>query len=225
MAKQTLMGWSSGKDSAWALHVLRQRTDIDVVGLFTTVNQNHQRVAMHAVRLELLQRQAEAVGLPLYTLDIPHPCSNKKYESVMNNFVEESVARGIDCMAFGDLFLEDVRQYRENQFKDTGITPIFPLWKKPTDLLAEEMLSNGLRAFTTCIDPRKMPPSFVGRQFDRSFLDDLPESVDPCGENGEFHTFAVDGPMFHQPVAIHVGEIVEREGFVFADLIPGVRPS
>ena len=225
MAKQTLMGWSSGKDSAWALHVLRQRTDIDVVGLFTTVNQNHQRVAMHAVRLELLQRQAEAVGLPLYTLDIPHPCSNKKYESVMNNFVEESVARGIDCMAFGDLFLEDVRQYRENQFKDTGITPIFPLWKKPTDLLAEEMLSNGLRAFTTCIDPRKMPPSFVGRQFDRSFLDDLPESVDPCGENGEFHTFAVDGPMFHQPVAIHVGEIVEREGFVFADLIPGVKLS
>jgi len=123
-------------------------------------------------------------------------------------------------MAFGDLFLEDVRQYRENQLKDTGITPVFPLWKKPTDLLAEEMLTSGLRAFTTCIDPRKMPPSFVGRQFDRSFLDDLPESVDPCGENGEFHTFAIDGPMFHQPVAIHVGEIVEREGFVFADLIP-----
>jgi uncharacterized protein (TIGR00290 family) len=222
MKKKTLLSWSSGKDSAWALHLLRQRDDIEVVGLFTTVNAEFQRVAMHAVRLELLKLQAEAVGLPLGTLNIPYPCSNLQYESVMKAFVDASVEKGIDCMAFGDLFLQDIRIYREEKLKDTGITPIFPLWQIPTDRLARQMISEGMRAYLTCIDPKKLPPCFAGREFGPSFLDELPESVDPCGEYGEFHTFAVDGPMFKKPIEVHVGEIVERDGFIFADLYPRV---
>ncbi|MBI3610445.1 MAG: adenine nucleotide alpha hydrolase [Nitrospirae bacterium] len=220
MRKKTLLSWSSGKDSAWALHLLRQRDDIEVVGLFTTVNAEFQRVAMHAVRLELLKRQAEAVGLPLETLNIPNPCSNLQYESVMKEFVERSRESGIACMAFGDLFLQDIRSYREAKLKDTGITPLFPLWEIPTDRLARQMISEGLRAYLTCVDPKKLPARFAGREFGPSLLDELPESVDPCGENGEFHTFAVDGPMFRAPVKVNVGEVVERDGFVFADLHP-----
>ncbi len=220
MQKKTLLSWSSGKDSAWALHLLRQQPDIKVVGLFTTVNAEFQRVAMHAVRLELLKRQAEAVGLPLQTLEIPYPCSNLKYESVMKEFIETSLASGIRCMAFGDLFLRDIRAYREAHLKDTGITPLFPLWEIPTDQLARQMVSEGLRAYITCVDPKKLPARFAGREFGPSFLDELPESVDPCGENGEFHTFAVDGPMFRASVEVRVGEVVERDGFVFADLHP-----
>ena len=218
MRKKTLLSWSSGKDSAWALHLLRQRTDIEVVGLFTTVNAEFQRVAMHAVRLELLKLQAEAVGLPLETLNIPYPCSNLQYESVMKEFVDTSRERGIHCMAFGDLFLQDIRAYREANLKDTGITPLFPLWEIPTDRLARQMISEGLRAYLTCIDPKKLPARFAGREFGPSLLDELPESVDPCGEYGEFHTFAVDGPMFQSPVEVILGEVVERDGFVFADL-------
>ena len=220
MRKKTLLSWSSGKDSAWALHLLRQRDDVEVIGLFTTVNAEFQRVAMHAVRLELLKLQAEAVGLPLETLNIPNPCSNQQYESVMKEFVDASRERGIRCMAFGDLFLQDIRAYREANLKDTGITPLFPLWEIPTDRLARQMISEGLRAYLTCIDPKKMPARFAGREFGPSFLDELPESVDPCGENGEFHTFAVAGPMFKKPVGVHLGEVVERDGFVFADLHP-----
>ena len=218
MRKRTFLSWSSGKDSAWALHVLRQQPDIEVVGLVTTVNDHFQRVAMHAVRLELLRCQAEAVGLPIKTLPIPHPCSNEEYESVMSEFIEASRADGIAYMAFGDLFLRDVRAYRENQLKDTGITPLFPLWGQPTDRLARQMISDGLRAYITCTDPNKIPGRFAGREFGHAFLDEIPGTVDPCGENGEFHTFAVDGPMFRRPVDITVGEIVERDGFVFADL-------
>jgi uncharacterized protein (TIGR00290 family) len=219
MKKKTLLSWSSGKDSAWALYLLRQRDDVEVVGLFTTVNAEFQRVAMHAVRLELLIRQAEAVGLPLETLNIPNPCSNLQYESVMKDFVGASRGRGIQCMAFGDLFLQDIRSYREEKLKDTGITPLFPLWEIPTERLARQMISEGLRAYLTCVDPKKLPARFAGREFGSSLLDELPESVDPCGENGEFHTFAVDGPMFMKPVDVHVGETVERDGFVFADLL------
>jgi uncharacterized protein (TIGR00290 family) len=220
MKKKALLSWSSGKDSAWALHLLRQRDDIEVVGLFTTVNAEFQRVAMHAVRLELLKLQAKAVGLPLETLNIPYPCSNLQYESVMKDFVDVSRNRGISCMAFGDLFLEDIRAYREEKLKDTGIAPIFPLWQIPTGRLARQMISEGIRAYLTCVDPKKLPAGFAGREFGPSFLDELPKSVDPCGEYGEFHTFAVDGPMFRKPVGVHVGEVVERDGFVFADLHP-----
>jgi uncharacterized protein (TIGR00290 family) len=220
MKKKTLLSWSSGKDSAWALHLLRQRDDVEVVGLFTTVNAEFQRVAMHAVRLELLKRQAEAVGLPLETLNIPNPCSNLQYESVMKDFVGASQERGIQCMAFGDLFLQDIRAYREANLKDTGITPLFPLWEIPTDRLARQMISEGLRAYITCVDPKKLPAHFAGREFGPSFLDELPDSVDPCGEYGEFHTFAMDGPMFKKPVGVHLGDVVERDGFVFADLRP-----
>jgi uncharacterized protein (TIGR00290 family) len=218
MRQKTLVSWSSGKDSAWALHLLRHRADVEVVGLFTTVNAAFQRVAMHAVRLELLKRQAEAVGLPLQTLEIPYPCSNLKYKSVMKEFVEASRARGIQCMAFGDLFLRDIRAYREANLKDTGILPLFPLWEIPTDRLARQMVSEGLRAYITCVDPGKLPARYAGSEFGPSFLDGLPESVDPCGENGEFHTFTVAGPMFRVPVQVRVGEVVERDGFVFADL-------
>ncbi|HUK55562.1 MAG TPA: ATP-binding protein [Nitrospiria bacterium] len=220
MRKKTLLSWSSGKDSAWTLHLLRQRNDIEVVGLFTTVNAEFRRVAMHAVRLELLERQAEAVGLPLETLNIPHPCSNLQYESVMKAFVDASRGRGIRCMAFGDLFLQDIRAYREEKLKETGITPLFPLWEIPTDRLARQMILEGLRAYVTCVDPKKLPARFAGREFGSAFLDELPESIDPCGEYGEFHTFAVDGPMFRTPIGIRVGEVVERDGFVFADLRP-----
>jgi uncharacterized protein (TIGR00290 family) len=220
MRKKTLLSWSSGKDSAWALHVLRQQPELRIVGLITTVNQLYQRIAIHAVRLELLERQAEAVGLPLQIINLPSPCSNAQYETAMEKFVEESRQEGIECMAFGDLFLQDIREYREAKLAGTGITPLFPLWKMPTDLLAREMISSGLRAMISCVDPQQLPASFAGREFDEALLAALPKEVDRCGERGEFHTFAFDGPMFSKPVDITVGEIVEREGFVYADLLP-----
>jgi uncharacterized protein (TIGR00290 family) len=220
MPIKTLLSWSSGKDSAWALHRLRQRDDIEVAGLFTTVNAEFRRVAMHAVRLELLESQAAAVGLPLDVLNIPSPCTNLQYESVMENFVARSKEEGIRCMAFGDLFLRDIREYREEKLKGTGITPIFPIWEIPTHELARQMISEGLRAYITCVDPQKLPARFAGREFGPSLLEELPDRVDPCGENGEFHTFAVDGPMFHKPIVVHVGEVLERDGFVFAELYP-----
>jgi uncharacterized protein (TIGR00290 family) len=220
MRKKTLLSWSSGKDSAWALHVLRQQPELRIAGLVTTVNQCYQRIAIHAVRLELLERQAEAVGLPLQIINLPYPCSNAQYETVMEKFVEESREAGIECMAFGDLFLQDLREYREAKLAGTGITPLFPLWKMPTDLLAREMISSGLRAMISCVDPQQLPASFAGREFNEALLAALPGEVDHCGERGEFHTFAFDGPMFSRPVDITVGEIVEREGFVYADLLP-----
>ena len=176
MRKRTLLSWSSGKDSAWALHVLRRDPEIELAGLFTTVNAKHQRVAMHAVRLRLLELQAEAVGLPLDVLEIPDPCSNEQYEAVMRQFVGQAIARGVQCMAFGDLFLQDIREYREKQLLPTGIVPLFPLWNKPTRELAAEMLAGGLRAFVTCVDPRKLPCGCVGREWSQAFLDELPSS-------------------------------------------------
>lgn len=220
MKKQTWLSWSSGKDSAWALHLLRQTSDVTVTGLFTTVNARHQRVAMHAVRLALLHAQAESVGLPIRIINIPDPCSNVRYEEEMLKVITEAKTCGVTHMAFGDLFLQDVRAYREGQLFETGIKPLFPLWKIPTGALSRRMVSSGLRAVITCIDPRQLSPSYVGREFNDLFLSELPETVDPCGERGEFHSFALDGPMFNQAIEVSLGEIVSRDGFVFADLTP-----
>jgi uncharacterized protein (TIGR00290 family) len=215
-----LLAWSSGKDSAWTLHVLRQRSDVEVVGLLTTLNEVHDRVAMHAVRRELLEAQARASGLPLTLVRIPSPCSNARYEEAMAAALDEARGAGIGGVAFGDLFLEDVRRYRERQMAGRGLELLFPLWHRPTAVLADDMLTGGLRATLTCVDPRVLPASFAGRPFDRFLLAELPPQVDPCGENGEFHTFAWDGPMFRHPIRVSTGEVVERDGFVFADLVP-----
>lgn len=221
--RPVLLSWSCGKDSAWALHVLRQRDDIEVAGLFTTVNQEYHRVAMHAVREELVQQQASAAGLPLQILRIPNPCSNEEYERVMRSFVERARWQGITAMAFGDLYLRDVREYRQRNLAGTGIEPLFPLWDTPTVELAREMIRAGVKAVATCIDPRKIPANLAGRHFDRAFLDALPAGTDPCAENGEFHTFVYDGPCFREPLNIEVGPTVKRDGFVFTDVLPA-RP-
>lgn len=216
---KALLSWSSGKDSAWSLHVLRQRREFEIVGLLTTVNEAHARVAMHAVRLELLEAQAEAAGLPLWQIPIPSPCSNEQYEAAMGAAVARAGAEKIAAFAFGDLFLEDIRRYREERLRGTGIAPVFPVWARPTGELAREMIAAGLRARLTCVDPRQLPAAFAGREFDEQLLADLPPTVDPCGERGEFHTFAYDGPMFSHAVPIRSGEVVARDGFVFADLL------
>jgi uncharacterized protein (TIGR00290 family) len=218
--RKVVLSWSSGKDSAWALHVLRQRSDLEVVGLLTTVNAAFGRVAMHAVRRELLVAQGAAVGLPITEVSIPFPCSNDEYAASMKTAIAELVRNGVTAVAFGDLFLEDVREYREERLRGTGIDPLFPLWGLDTGLLAREMVASGLRARITCVDPRQLDASFFGRSFDASLLDELPEGVDPCGERGEFHTFVHDGPMFRSPISVATGEVVERDGFVFADVLP-----
>jgi len=217
---KALLAWSSGKDSAWSLHLLRAAAEVEVVGLLTTINQAFDRVAMHAVRTELLRAQADAVGLPLWPVPIPWPCSNADYEAAMSAVLDRARAAGIGAMAFGDLFLEDIRRYREQQLAPTGIRPLFPLWGKPTAPLAAEMVAAGLRARLTCVDPRALDQRFAARDFDAALLAELPPSVDPCGERGEFHTFAYDGPMFRHPVPIRSGEVVLRDGFAFADLLP-----
>ena len=219
MRTKALLAWSSGKDSAWTLHVLRQQDEVEVVGLLTTVNQTFDRVAMHAVRRELLAAQAAAVGLPLRTVEIPYPCSNAEYEAAMTVAVARARTDGITAVAFGDLFLEDVRRYREDRLRGSGLTPLFPIWGIPTDALARRMVAAGLRARLTCVDPKTLPGHFAGRDFDDALLADLPAGVDPCGERGEFHSFAYDGPMFERAVPIRTGEVVERDGFVFADLL------
>jgi uncharacterized protein (TIGR00290 family) len=217
--KKALVAWSSGKDSAWTLHRLLQTTEVEVVGLLTTFNAAFDRVAMHAVRHSLVDAQAEAAGLPLRAVPLPWPCSNADYERIMGEVVRSAAAEGIEAIAFGDLFLADIRAYRERQLTGTGIEPLFPLWEIPTDRLAREMIAGGLKARLTCIDPTKLPREFAGREFDLKLLEDLPEGVDPCGENGEFHSFVYDGPMFRAPIAIESGEVVERDGFIFADLL------
>lgn len=219
--RKVLLSWSSGKDSAWALHVLRQHPELDVVALLTTINGDAQRVAMHAVRTELLAAQADAAGLPLHCLNIPWPCTNADYESTMARAIGQAKSEGVSTIAFGDLFLEDIRQYRMAQFAAMGVEPIFPLWNLPTRPLASEMIGAGLKARLTCIDPRVLGREFAGCDFDGEFLNRLPSNVDPCGERGEFHSFAYDGPMFQRPIAIRSGEIMERDGFIFADLHPG----
>jgi uncharacterized protein (TIGR00290 family) len=220
MAEKAMLSWSSGKDSAWTLHVLRERRELEVVGLLTTVNQEFERVAMHAVRSELLRAQADAAELPLLEVKLPWPCSNEHYEAAMSDALREVKSRGVTVMAFGDLFLEDVRAYREQKLEGTGVRPVFPLWGRPTAQLARDMLAGGLKARLTCVDPRAVPRELVGRSFDEALLRDLPATADPCGERGEFHTFVHAGPMFRHPVEVEPGEVVERDGFVFADLLP-----
>jgi uncharacterized protein (TIGR00290 family) len=217
--KRVAVSWSSGKDSAWSLHLLKQDPSLEVVALFTTLNEQFDRVAMHAVRRELLELQAESLGLPLWTIPLPWPCSNDQYEAKMTTFCALAVAKGVQAMAFGDLFLADIRAYREKQLAGTGIQPLFPVWQIPTAELARTMIAAGLRAKITCVDPKVLPKEFAGRDFDSQFLADLPPQIDPCGENGEFHSFVYDGPGFREPINVSVGEIVERDGFVFADLL------
>ncbi len=216
------LSWSSGKDSAWTLHLLRRSKEYAVAALVTTFNREAGRVAMHGVRQELAEVQAREAGLPLIAVPLPSPCSNEAYEAAMQEVMARAVREGVASMAFGDLFLEDIRRYREMQLRGGGVTAVFPLWGRDTATLAREMIGGGLRAVVTCVDPKRLPACFAGREYDQRFLDDLPADVDPCGERGEFHTFAYDGPMFAKPVAVSLGEVVTREGFVFADVRPGI---
>jgi uncharacterized protein (TIGR00290 family) len=216
---KTLLAWSSGKDSAWALHVLR-RQKVEVGALLTTINEAVDRVAMHGVRRTLAEAQSEAVGVPLWKVPLPWPCTNEDYESRMAEACRQAIAEGFDSIAFGDLYLRDVREYRERQLAGSGLTPLFPLWGIPTAALAREMIAAGLRARITCVDSTALDGGFAGREFDHRLLADLPERVDPCGENGEFHTFVCDGPMFRAPVRVKAGEIRIIDGFVYADLLP-----
>jgi uncharacterized protein (TIGR00290 family) len=218
--RKILLSWSTGKDSAWALHVLRRQGQYEVAGLVTTINSTFDRVAMHGTRRALLEMQAQAAGLPLITAPLPWPCSNADYELAMKRVCDQAVAEGITAMAFGDLFLTDVRAYRERQLAGTGLEPIFPIWDCPTDRLAHEMVSAGLRAKLVCVDPKQLSPDFVGRDFDQTLLNDLPAGADPCGENGEFHSFVYAGPMFSSEITITPGEKVERDGFWFCDVLP-----
>ena len=219
-----LLSWSGGKDSAWALHLLRQQPEYEVVALLTTINEKFRRVAIHGFREELLDRQAEATGLPLWKVDLPFPCSNADYESRMAKVCERAAAEGLYGIAFGDLFLEDIRAYRIERLSGTGLEPIFPVWCADlgvsTAELARQMIAAGLRARLTCIDPRHLSPSFAGRIFDAQLLADLPAEVDPCGERGEVHSFAFAGPMFARTLSAIPGEVVERDNFIYADLLP-----
>lgn len=216
--KKILVSWSGGKDSAWALHVLRQADEYEIVGLLTTLNSSFDRVAMHGVRSELVEAQAAAAGLPLWKVPLPWPCSNQQYESAMGEACAKAVEAGVQAVAFGDLFLEDVRQYREDRLRGTGLAPVFPVWKLETRQLIDDMCAAGVRSRIVCLDPKKLPASFAGRDLDRRLLAEFPPGVDPCGENGEFHTFVHDGPMFACSITIESGEIVTRDRFVFADL-------
>ena len=219
MRPKALIAWSSGKDSAWALHVVRQGGDYDVVGALTTVNRTFARVAMHGVRQQLLEMQISAAGLKPVLVHIPHPCTNDIYEQAMAEAVAQAKTDGITHIIFGDLFLEDIRAYRVEKLKETGITPVFPLWLKPTDALARDMIAGGLQAHLSTVDLKKLSADFAGRCFDDALLGDLPPGIDPCGENGEFHSFVCAGPMLSRPIPVRVGETVTRDGFAYADLL------
>jgi uncharacterized protein (TIGR00290 family) len=230
MGKRILVSWSGGKDSAWALHLLLQQPEYEVVGLLTTINAHFGRVAMHGFRRELLEQQAEAAGLPLWPVPLPWPCSNEQYEAAMAAACARAVAEGIEAIAFGDLFLEDIRAYREAKLAGTGLEPLFPCWQIPTDQLAREMIAAGLQAHLVCVDPRQLDPRFAGRLFNETLLNELPATVDPCGERGEFHTFVSAGPMFardgrSRSIEVRRGHVVERDSFVYADLLPAHSPS
>ena len=214
-----LVSWSSGKDSAWVLHVLRTEGTGTPAALLTSINEVYDRVAMHGVRSEVLREQAAAAGLPLVTVPIPSPCPNEIYEARMAAVVRQAAADGFTHVAFGDLFLEDIRRYREERLAESGLTPIFPLWHRPTSELARHMIGGGLEAIITCVDSRVLPPSFAGRRFDEGLLADLPPATDPCGERGEFHSCVIAGPMFSRKLDVEVGETVQRDGFVFVDVM------
>jgi uncharacterized protein (TIGR00290 family) len=218
LRKKALVSWSSGKDSAWTLHVLRQSNEYEIVGLLTTLNASFDRVAMHGVRRELLEAQAKAAGLPLWKVPLPWPCSNQEYEAAMSVACTKAIDAGVQAVAFGDLFLEDVRRYREERMRAVGLTPLFPIWKRDTRQLINEMCAAGVRSRIVCLDPQKLPASFAGRDLSQSLVDEFPPGIDPCGENGEFHTFVYDGPMFAHAIPVESGEVVTRDGFVFADL-------
>jgi uncharacterized protein (TIGR00290 family) len=220
--KRILLSWSSGKDGAWALHVLRQQVDVEVVALLSSFNESADRVSMHAVRRELAQLQATAAGLPLWPVMLPWPCSNEAYENCMRQAITRAQDEGVTHVAFGDLFLTEIRAYRERQMAGTGIEPMFPIWSAPdaTQNLARQMQTAGLRAVVTCVDPKQLDESFAGREWDPAMLRDLPASVDPCGENGEFHTFCYACPAYDKEIGVQVGEIVHRHGFVYADVLP-----
>jgi uncharacterized protein (TIGR00290 family) len=220
MATRAWVSWSSGKDSTFALKLASRDPDITIAGLLVTVNAEADRVAMHAVRRSLLELQARRLDLPLHVVDIPSPCPNAIYEARMEQAMGTAAEQGVTAVVFGDLFLEDVREYRERALDGTGIQPLFPLWGRPTDALARTMIDSGVRAVLTCVDPSTLPPSFVGRGFDADLLDELPPEVDPCGERGEFHTFVWDAPGFNAPIPIRTGETVSRDGFVFCDVMP-----
>ncbi len=217
---KALLSWSSGKDSAYALAEVRRADDLEIVGLLTTVTAAYDRVAMHGVRRALLEQQAEAAGLPLVVVELPAPCSNAEYEARLGAALARARAEDVVHVVFGDLFLEDIRAYREVQLAAHWMTGVYPLWGRETRALAREMVASGIRARLACVDPRQLDRAFVGRVFDEALLEALPAGVDPCGERGEFHTFVTHGPMFSRPVEVSVGEVVEREGFVFADLLP-----
>jgi len=222
---QALIAWSSGKDSAWALHEARRAGDYDIVGALTTVTDGFARVSMHGVREELLAAQCEAAGLPLTTVRIPFPCTNDIYEREMAEAMAKAKARGITHVIFGDLFLADLRAWREEKLNSIGMTAVFPIWQeqadKGTPALARAMIDAGVEAHLAVVDLKKLPASFAGRRFDQSLLDDLPDGIDPCGENGEFHSFVSAGPMLTRKIPVRAGETVEREGFAFADLVAG----
>jgi uncharacterized protein (TIGR00290 family) len=218
--KKVALSWSSGKDSAWTLHLLRQQPDVQVAALITTFNSEAERVAMHAVRRALVEAQAHRTGLPLWPVELPWPCSNVEYEHRMRAVCERAIAEGVTAVAFGDLFLQDVRDYRVRQLQGTGLEPLFPVWKIPTEQLSREMIAAGVKAKITCVDPAKLAKSFAGRDYDLRLLQDLPDGIDTCGENGEFHTFVYDTPVFSRPIEVRSGEVIEHDGFVFADLLP-----
>jgi uncharacterized protein (TIGR00290 family) len=218
--KKVLLSWSSGKDSAWTLHLLRQRTDIEVAALVTTFNSEANRVAMHAVRRALVEAQAERTTLPLWPVELPWPCSNPEYEDRMRAVCQRATAEGITAVAFGDLFLQDVRDYRIRQLQGSGLEPLFPLWQVPTEQLARDMIAAGVKAKLTCVDPSKLAKSFAGHEYDLRLLEALPPGIDPCGENGEFHTFVYDSPVFSEPIRVQPGAVIEHDGFIFADLLP-----
>lgn len=218
--KKVLLSWSSGKDSAWSLGELRRDPEVELVGLLTTLNSDADRVAMHAVRRELLRAQAEAAGLPVMEIDLPWPCSNDDYEKLMADACAQAVAQGVSHIAFGDLFLPDVREYREQKLQGTGLQALFPLWGQDTRELSAKMVAAGLKAVLTCVDPKQLDPAFAGREYDAKLLAELPAGVDPCGENGEFHSFVYAGPMFRHEIPIERGEVIERDGFWFADVTP-----
>ncbi len=220
MKKRTLLSWSSGKDSAWTLHILQNNQKIELTGLFSVVNEKYERASMHATRMAMLDRQSEAAGLPIRTIALPDKCTDEECDNVMAQFVKQCEAESINCIAFGDLFLEDIRQYREKQLQGTTITPLFPLWKIPTRDLADRMLSENIEAYISSVDLAKLPLSFAGRKWSRELLKEIPAGYDPCGENGEFHTIVTGGPMFNHTIPVRVGEIVERSGFAYADVIP-----
>ena len=218
LRKKALVSWSSGKDSAWTLHVLRQSKEYEVVGLLTTINAAFDRVAMHGVRWELVEAQAAAARLPLWKVPLPWPCSNEDYEAAMSAICADAIAAGVRAIAFGDLFLEEVRRYREERMRGLSLAPVFPLWKLETRRLIHDMWEGGMRSRIVCLDPKKLAASFAGRDLDRTVVDEFPAEIDACGENGEFHTFVYDGPMFAHGIPVQNGEAVTRDGFVFMDL-------